>query len=86
MHTLQKTKSEKLMRGILLKKPDLKKHEWLHSLKIYHLDSSTMKINQREIRNFEIKCPKKERNESKLVDSLVIITRHRPVLVGAKFK
>lgn len=47
-----KTKSEKLMRGILLKKPDLKKHEWLHSLKIYHLDSSTMKINQREIRNF----------------------------------
>lgn len=56
------------MRGILLKKPDLKKHEWLHSLKIYHLDSSTMKINQREIRNFEIKCPKKEGNESKLVD------------------
>lgn len=47
-----KTKSEKLMRGILLKIPDLKKHEWLHNLKIYHLDSSTMKINQREIRNF----------------------------------
>ena len=63
-----KAKSEKLMRGILLKIPDLKKHEWLHSLKIYHLDSSTMKINQREIRNFEIKCPKKEGNESKLVD------------------
>ena len=28
------------MRGILLKKPDLKKHEWLHSLKICHLDEN----------------------------------------------